>query len=53
MHSHLDEFKENMGAQSDEHRERFHVGLRTTLPKAVQENMTRNLIWSLIRLSKK
>ena len=40
LHAHPEQFKDNMGAYSEEQGERFHEdGLRMTLPRAIQREL--------------
>ena len=54
LNAHLDEFKENLGAYSEEHGERFHHDIKdfeSLYQGQYNENMMRDYIWGLIRES--
>ena len=54
LDAHLDEFKENLGAYSEEHGERFHQDIKdfeSRYQGQYNENMMRDYIWGLIRES--
>ena len=56
LHAHLDQFKDNMGAYSEEHGERFHQDVvdferRRRYQEQYNENMMGDYIWCLIRES--
>ena len=52
LDAHLDEFKENLGAYSEEHSERFHQDIQdfeSRFQEKFNENMMGDYIWGLIR----
>ena len=54
LDAHLDEFKENLGAYSEEHGERFHQDIKdfeSRYQGQYNENMMEDYIWGLIRES--
>ena len=54
LHSHIDEFKDNLGDYSEEHGERFHQDVKSFEERykgQYNENMISDYIWNLLRES--